>query len=137
MAIETRSERVGVAGFPALLIDSGAISRADMNVAEQHATRDHVELADAIVTLGLSPEQTIYQVLAQAAGVDFVSLAGETSSELAVRLVPERLARRHLVVPVRVDNRTLTYATCRPFNDEGDRDLGFASGRRTETGPLH
>jgi len=53
------------------------------------------------------------------------------SSELAVRLVPERLARRHLVVPMAVDNRVLTYATCRPFNSETDNDLGFASGRRT------
>ncbi len=61
------------------------------------------------------------------------------SSELAVRLVPERLARRHLVVPISVDNRVLTYAMCRPFNAEADRDLGFASGRRTTavvaTGP--
>lgn len=52
-------------------------------------------------------------------------------SELAVRLVPERVARRHQVVPVAVDNRVLTYATCSPYSPETDRDLGFASGRRT------
>jgi len=53
------------------------------------------------------------------------------ASELAVQLVPERLAREHLVVPISVDNRVLTYATFRPFSPEADRDLGFASGRRT------
>src|SRR5687768_11295224 len=53
------------------------------------------------------------------------------SSELAVQLVPERLARRHLVVPLAVDNRVLTYARCDPFNAEADSDLAFASGRRT------
>jgi CheY-like chemotaxis protein len=53
------------------------------------------------------------------------------SSELAVRLVPEKVARRHLVVPMAVDNRVLTYATCAPYSAEADRDLGFASGRRT------
>jgi CheY-like chemotaxis protein len=51
-------------------------------------------------------------------------------SELAVRLVPERLARRHLVVPIRLDNRTLTYGTFQPFNGEADRDLSFAAGRQ-------
>jgi CheY-like chemotaxis protein len=30
-----------------------------------------------------------------------------------------------------VDNRVLTYATCAPYSPEADRDLGFASGRRT------
>jgi CheY-like chemotaxis protein len=53
------------------------------------------------------------------------------SSELAVSLVPERLARLHLVVPMSVDNRVLTYATFRPLTSEADHDLGFASGRRT------
>ena len=49
----------------------------------------------------------------------------------AVSLVPERLARLHLVVPISVDNRVLTYATFRPLTSEADHDLGFASGRRT------
>jgi hypothetical protein len=63
-----------------------------------------------------------------------MALDGVASSKLAVQLVPERLARRHFVVLLQVDNRTLTYATCRPFNDEADRDLAFASGRRTSSG---
>jgi CheY-like chemotaxis protein len=62
-------------------------------------------------------------------------LAHIASSELAVRLVPERVARRHQVVPVAVDNRVLTYATCAPYDPDADRDLGFASGRRTTSVP--
>jgi CheY-like chemotaxis protein len=58
-------------------------------------------------------------------------LAQIESSELAVRLVPEKVARRHQVVPIAVDNRVLTYATCAPYSPETDRDLSFASGRRT------
>jgi CheY-like chemotaxis protein len=58
-------------------------------------------------------------------------LAQIESSELAIRLVPEKVARRHLVVPIAVDNRLLTYATCAEYSAEADRDLGFASGRRT------
>ena len=59
------------------------------------------------------------------------ALAQIESSELAVSLVPEKVARRHQVVPIAVDNRVLTYATCAPYSPEADRDLGFASGRRT------
>ena len=47
-------------------------------------------------------------------GGDAQVLAQIESSELAVRLVPEKVARRHEVVPIAVDNRVLTYATCAP-----------------------
>ena len=106
------------------------MSRNDLAVAEPHAAREHMELADAVVALGLVSEADSYAALAEASGADLVTLDDVVSSELAVRLVPERLARRHLVVPLQVDNRTLTYATCRPFDGEAEGDLVFASGRR-------
>jgi CheY-like chemotaxis protein len=122
---------VGLAGFPAVLIDRGLITRKDLSVAEPHAVREDLDLAEALVALGLASETDCYAALAAAAGAEVVALDTVTASELAVQLVPERLARRHFIVPLTVDNRTLTYATCRPFNAEAERDLGFASGRRT------
>jgi type IV pilus assembly protein PilB len=108
----------------------GLISRSDMAVAQQHAEEQGIELADSVVALGLVDENACYSALADAAGLTLVDAGGMASSELAIRLVPERLARRHAVVPLSVDNRTLTYATCRPFDPEVERDLSFASGRR-------
>jgi CheY-like chemotaxis protein len=70
--------------------------------------------------------------LAEAAGTSLVALQDLEVSELAVRLVPEQLARRHLAVPLQVDNRTLTYATCRPFNVDAARDLEYTSGRHAK-----
>jgi type IV pilus assembly protein PilB len=51
---------------------------------------------------------------------------------LAVRLVPARVARRHRVVPLSLTDRTLTYATSSPFDDEAERDVAFVSGRRPQ-----
>ena len=133
MKTMTRIDLVGTTGFPALLLTEGLITRHDLGVAEQYAAKEHTELAETLVALGIAPEKDVYGLLARAAGSEFVAIEDRQSSELAIRLVPERLARRHLVVPLAVDNRTLTYATCRPFNDEGARDLTFASGRRTIT----
>ena len=59
-----------------------------------------------------------------------VNLEQMDISELAVRLVPERLARRHFVVPIRLDNRTLTYGTFQPVDGEAERDLSCAAGRQ-------
>jgi type II secretory ATPase GspE/PulE/Tfp pilus assembly ATPase PilB-like protein len=120
---------VGLAGLPALLTERGLIRRSELLVAEQHADREHIELVDALAALGLVPETDGYRALAASAGAELVDLKSIAQSELAVRLVPERLARRHSVVPLSVDNSTLTYATCRPYDSEAERDLSFASGR--------
>jgi len=122
---------VGAAGFPALLLEHASITRQDLAVAEQHAAREHVDLVDSVVGLGVVPEVQAYQILALAASTDFVSVDDEEPSELAVRLVPERLARKYSILPLRVDNRTLIYATARPFDSECERDVAFASGRHT------
>ena len=131
-AAAVASPVVGRAGFPALLMERHFISRSDLAVAQQHAQGQRIGLAEAFVALGLVPEGECYAALAEAAGLDLMDPATTASSDLAVRLVPERLARRHVVVPLRVDNRTLTYATCRPFDPEIERDLSFASGRRMQ-----
>ncbi len=131
MTVELRKERVGLAGFPALLIDHSLISRADLQMAEQHADREKIPLVDAVTALGLVPESDGYALLAEAGSFDMVDLDSVVSTELAVRLVPERIARRYSIVPLEVDNRTLTYATSQPFHPEAERDVAFACGRRT------
>ena len=131
MTVELCKERVGIAGFPALLIDASLINRSDLSLAEQHASREQMPLADAVVALGLVQEEDSYAKLAVAGAFEVADLEHAVSSELAVRLVPERIARRYFVVPLQVDNRTLTYATSQPFNAEAERDVAFACGRRT------
>ena len=55
-----------------------------------------------------------------------------TPSNLALRLVPERVARRHILLPLTEDNRFLTYAISTPYDDEAERDVAFASGRNAQ-----
>jgi len=123
--------KTGTHSFSTKLVESGLISRHDVAVAEQHALREQLHLVDAVVILGFVREHDSYAALSASLGTEMVDLAGTASSELAIRLVPERLARRHSVIPLTVDNRLLTFATSQPFNPEAERDLAFASGRRT------
>ena len=45
------SERIGRTGFPALLLQRRRLSRANLEVAEQHASRKRMELADATLPI--------------------------------------------------------------------------------------
>jgi type IV pilus assembly protein PilB len=110
---------------------SGLINQHDLSLAEDHAARERVELVDAVVATGMVEEQSAYGALAAGAASELVPLRTHELSELAIRLLPERIARKHELVPLEVDDCTLTFATCRPLNPEAERDVAFASGRRT------
>jgi len=113
-----------------LLVQRALVSRDGLAAAETLATSKHVELVDAVVALGLVSEADSYAALAEATGAELTTLENASFTDLAVRLVPEKAARRHLVVPIHVDDRVLTYATCRAISEEAETDLRFASGRK-------
>lgn len=125
----TKPGSAGETHFGKLLLSRSALPLHALSVAIEHAEQQHVPLADAIVTLGFVSEDDTYAALAEATGMRLVNLATMTPSPLARRLVPERVARRHMLMPLEEDNRTLTYAISRPYDDEAERDVGFASGR--------
>ncbi len=52
-----------------------------------------------------------------------------TADPNAARLIPETMARKHLVFPIVEDERHLVVATCDPTNVEAERALGFSTGR--------
>lgn len=89
-------------------------------------------LVDALVAVGLMDEASAYGALSRACGLPLTPLADANPSELTMKLVTVKLARRHCVVPLAIDGRTLSYATCQPFDAAADADLAFATGRRTQ-----
>jgi type IV pilus assembly protein PilB len=125
-----KRQSAGEARFRQLLIAQSTLTPQQLDVATGHAEEHHVPLAEAIVTLGLAPEHACYAVLAEATGMRLADLTTITPSPLALRLVPERVARRHALIPLDEDNRVLTYATSCPFDVQAEQDVGFASGRK-------
>jgi type IV pilus assembly protein PilB len=125
-----RRQGAGEAHFGKLLLSHSTLSLHSLSVAIDHAEQQQVPLADAIVTLGFATEDETYTALAEATGMTLIDLSATPPGPLALRLVPERVARRHVLMPISEDNRSLTYAISRPFDNEAERDVGFASGRK-------
>jgi type IV pilus assembly protein PilB len=113
-----------------MLVAEAALSRSDLHVAAEYSERERMPLSDAIIDLGFIHEADTYAMLAKATGMELVDLSSLTPSELALRLVPERVARRHRLLPLYEDNRMLTYVIARAYHDEAERDVSFASGRK-------
>jgi type IV pilus assembly protein PilB len=120
-------------------------------------------LTDAAAKAGLKGAATLpvppgtsstdaWEIVARALGTTPSELAGKvaearrmklaqlsTADPKAIRLIPEKLARRFGAFPMREDDRQIFVATYDPDNYEADQQIGFASGRRVvfELAPPH
>jgi len=112
------------------LLAGARVTAGQFHAALRFSELEHVALPDALVALSYVPEQAAYEAFSRAVDIPLVDLDATKVSQLAVRLVPERVARRHGALPFAEDNRTLTYATSHPFAADTDQDVSFASGRQ-------
>jgi type II secretory ATPase GspE/PulE/Tfp pilus assembly ATPase PilB-like protein/ActR/RegA family two-component response regulator len=120
------------AGFRAFLAGTVDDQDHDLELVAQHAQRHDTTFVEAIVALGFLNEMKAYAAYAEWMGRPFVDLRVTPPSATAARLLPEKVARAHQILPIAHDNRTFTYASSVMFNADVDRDVAFASGRRPQ-----
>jgi type II secretory ATPase GspE/PulE/Tfp pilus assembly ATPase PilB-like protein len=110
---------------------AAAAARAGMKGADALVIPGDISLVDsweiASRTLGLSAPE-LASSLAAAFGLAEADF--EKAEPRALALLPERIARKYHVFPLREDDRHLVVATSDPTNIEVEHAIGFASGRR-------
>ena len=116
--------------FGRLLTEAKALDGNTLQSAIRFAQYSAIPLHEAVIRLGLVDERTAYVTVAAASGLDFVEAREVVPTAMALQVVPARVARQHQVLPVSVDDRTVTYLTSTPFDPDAERDLNFTSGRR-------
>jgi len=81
-----------------------------------------------IVGLGLATELEIAQALSLQLGIPTIDLKNTPWSPQAIELIQEKVARKHLIIPVAIDQRDLHIAMADPLSFEAFEDVRFASG---------
>jgi len=80
------------------ILDSGLVSRKDVESAEKFADEKKMPLKDAIVSLGSLSEDDIRRMQAHILGIPFISLAGSKIEPEVLALIPEPIARKNNIV---------------------------------------
>ncbi|MDE2079625.1 MAG: Flp pilus assembly complex ATPase component TadA, partial [Patescibacteria group bacterium] len=80
------------------VLDSGLVSRKDIEVAEKTAKEKGQSLADALASSGAVSEDDVRRLTAHILGIPFVSLKGQKIDFAVLSLIPEPIARTHNVV---------------------------------------
>lgn len=114
-----------------ILVSLGAISPAVLQKAIAEAGSSQ-RLGDYLVEKGLVTQKEVAQALAEQFNVPFLELQEITFEPEAVRRIPESVARRYQVVPVKVKGQALTIAAADPLNVIVVDDLSFMTGLNIE-----
>ncbi len=114
------SERIGD-----LLVREGLISREQLNIALQEQTENGTRVGYNLVKLGYVKETEMTRMLARQYRMPAVDLANFEVDPKIVRLIPNEMATKYLVLPLKRDGRTLTVAMVDPTGTAVIEDLKF------------
>jgi type IV pilus assembly protein PilB len=87
-----------------VLLQEALVSQHDLDRALARQAEEGGNLGRALIDLGALDEQTLVATLARRMGMDFVDLSDQLIDPAVASLVPERIARRHWAIPVRIDD---------------------------------
>lgn len=92
------------------IIDSGLVSKADINSAQKEAEEKGDSLAKVLISKGKLTEDDIRRMQAYILGIPFVDLKGEKLPFEVLSLIPEPIARNHNVIAFKKTDTALEVA---------------------------
>ena len=111
-----------------MLVEAGVLSADQVAKVQETARRERLSLARILVRDGLIQSRDLATLIALYLGLTMVDLRSETLESQAAALVPEDLARKHLVMAIRQTDGHLTVAMTDPTDLQLIQDLAARTG---------
>ncbi len=115
-----------------LLVEAGLITRGKLEdaLSFQRNTQSKKQIGDILVDLGFLTETQLHEALEFQMGIPFVDLARTVIPvEMALK-VPDIIARRYSLIPIKIVNNKLHVAMSDPFNLHAIEDVENVSKMR-------
>ena len=113
-----------------VLADRGVITKGQAELAYQEEVRSGKPMLRVLLERNMLPERELVRAQALVAGLYFIDVSVEEADPSALTLVPVEIARRQLVLPMRVtDDDQLLVAMAEPKNHLAVEAVTQASGK--------
>ena len=112
-----------------VLIEADIITKKQLEDALKNQEQEE-RLGETIVRLQYASEMQILKALEDSTGVQRVSLMNFTIDEQVLKLVDESFCRRHTMIPLRIDDNKLMFATSDPLDFSVTEELRLMTGYR-------
>ncbi len=116
-----------------LLVERGIISEQQMERALNVQKEKGGLIGEVLVELGFVKEEDIAQSLTAQYGFPYLPLSNYDVNPEIINIVPGRVSRQYLLVPVDKIGNNLTLAMSNPLNVQAIEDIELLSGCSVQT----
>jgi type IV pilus assembly protein PilB len=111
-----------------ILVEKGLISEDNLEAALKIQKETRNKLGEILVDNGLVQESDIVDVLSKQMGFPYVELSNMLINPKIPALIKENLARKHVLIPIKIENGRLVVAMADPLNVYAVDDIRIATG---------
>ena len=115
-----------------LLLHANLITEAQLDQAIAQQRVEGGRLGTILTKLGWVDEEDVSRCLGEQYGIPYIDLDSQTIPPEVIRLIPSGIVQRHLVIPLRKVETTLTMAMADPTNVFAVDDIKFMTGLKVE-----
>jgi len=116
-----------------LLIERGIISDRQLEKALSVQKEKGGLIGELLVELGFAKEEDIAQSLTAQYGFPYLPLSNYDINPEIINIVPGRVARQYLLIPIDKISNNLTLAMSNPLNIQAIEDVELLSGCSVQT----
>lgn len=112
-----------------ILVEAGLINKEQLDISLEEAKRNSgVRLGSIIVKNGFASELDIAQTLAFQLELPFLDLSNDHIDREATKLISEKIASKHICIPISREGKVLRLAISDPLNFYAVDDVRFSTG---------
>jgi type IV pilus assembly protein PilB len=111
-----------------LLLQTGLLNQPELEEALEESRRTGKSLWDILIEDKKVSEDTLAETFAKWLKIPRVRLASVTVEPDALKALSEDLARKHVVLPLSIEGKSLVLAMANPTDYDAIQDVQFASG---------
>ncbi len=117
-----------------ILLGANLITSEQLETALQTQKSTGSRLGEVLVGLGFISEIDLARAMARQLNYPFIANPEGEAEQLAVRLLPESMARRHHILPLKADeqNGTIILAMADPLNFPAVDEVAMTTGKRVK-----
>jgi len=115
-----------------LLIDLGIISKDNVDKALEIQEKKGGLIGEILVEMGCAKEEDIAQVLTVQYGFPYLPLANYDISPDVIKLIPVKIAREYLLIPIDKIGSNLTLAMSNPLNTKAIEEVEHLCGTNVQ-----
>jgi type IV pilus assembly protein PilB len=116
-----------------LLVERGLINQHQLQKALAHQQTKGGLIGEILVELGFAREEDIAQALTAQYGFPYLPLSNYDINTDVLNIIPGRVARQYLLIPIDKIGNNLTIAMSNPLNIQAVEDIELLSGCSVQT----